>query len=280
MATTAACRMREAVVALAIVCYAACALPVVAQESATPVERTATSEPPAPPDIVVRGRSFSELRLQIRLAEEAVFARFNDINSSDDFDIHCRSEVFLGSRIAKRACVSNSWREQDRNIAQAMLGEARGESGPSSQHFVSQQLLMQRKLNQEMRRLAHEDEQLGQAVLTLGQTKLALARRAGQEDRLTVSREVAAAEDGLPYDARQLFEVRVGDAPWSHTLTERTFAFASVTGDIRSLALDCREEDEKLAYEPDAEWTVPAGWTSCILLVRAKRGTTFALLEF
>jgi hypothetical protein len=279
MAATTACRVRAAVVGVAA-CWAGYSLPASAQESVAPAANASPSEPPAPADIVVRGRGFSELRLQVRLAEEALFARFNDINSSDDFDIHCSSEVFLGSRIAKRSCASNSWREQDANIAQSMLGQLRGETGPSPQQFVGEQQLMQRKLNGEMRQLAHEDEQLGEAVLRLGQAKLALARRAGVEDRLTVSREVTAAGSGLPYDAQQLFEVRVGDVPWSHPLTQRTFAFASVTGRIRSLALECGEKRQTLAYEPDAEWTVPADWSSCVLLVHAKKGTTFALLEF
>jgi hypothetical protein len=279
MGAPTACRLRDAVVAVAACCAAYC-LPAPAQEAVAPATSAAVAEPPAPPDIVVRGRSFTELRLQILRAEEAVFGRFNDINSSDDFDIHCRAEVFLGSRIAKRSCVSNSWREQDTNIAQSMLGQLRGETGPSPQQFVSEQQAMQHKLDEEMGRLAREDEQLAEAVLTLGQAKFALARRTGRAETFTVSHEVTAGRNGLPYDAQRLFEVRVGDAPWTHPLTQRTFAFASVTGRIRSLALECGDERQSLDYEPDAEWTVPPAWSSCTLAVRAKKGTTFALLEF
>jgi hypothetical protein len=238
-------------------------------------------EPPAPPDIVVRGRAYGELMLQVRLAEEAVFARFNDINSTDDFDLHCRDEPAVGSHVLKRGCLSNSWREQDANFAQAVIAVARGDKiGANPQQFLGQQLLMQRKLSEEMRRLALEDPDLEENVLRLGHAKLALAQRTDQEEKLTAWRQAAAGADSLPYDAERLFEVRVGGEDWAHLLTQRTFTFTSVTGNIASLALDCREEDEKLDYEPAVEWTVPADWSSCILIVRAKPGTTFALLEF
>jgi hypothetical protein len=273
MNATTAYRLRAAVVVAA--CCAAYSSPALAQQADEPSARAAPTDPPAPPDIVVRGRAYAELRLQIRLAEETVFARFNEINSTDDFDIHCRTEPFIGSRIPKRACLSNSWREHDADIGKAILG-----GGIPPEFFIGQQHLMQRRLGKELRRLALEDDDLAAAVLNLGRAKAALARRTDQEDRLTSWRQRSAGADGLPYDAAHMFEVRVGEKTWAHLLTERTFAFASVTGDIRSLALDCREEDEKLDYEPDAEWTVPAAWTSCILLVRAKKGTTFALLEF
>jgi hypothetical protein len=278
MRATTASRLRKAVV-VAAAC-AAC-FPAFGRQAEQPEPSIAVPEPPAPPDIVVRGRPYAELRLQVRLAEEAVYARFNDINSTDDFDIHCTDETRGGSRIHTRRCLSNSWREQDVNFAQALISRARGDKmGPDPQYFVGLQLDMQRRLSKEVRRLALEDEQLAETVLNLGRAKLALARRTDQEDRLTAWRQVSAGVDGLPYDAARVFEVRVGEETWSHLLMERTFTFASVTGDIRSLGVDCREEDESFNYEADAEWTLPADWSSCILLVRAKKGTTFALLEF
>lgn len=219
MSRTTACRWREVVllrglgVALVAAC-AACCSPALAQQA----------EPPAPPDVIVHGRAFAELRLQIRLAEEAVFARFNEINSTDDFDIHCREESRAGTRIHVRACLSNSWREQDADMAKAIL-----QGGTPPEFFTAQQLLLQRRLGEEARRLALEDKELGEAVLNLGRAKLALARRTDQEERVTAWRQVPSGADGLPYEAAQMFEVRVGDETWAHLLTERTFAFASVT---------------------------------------------------
>jgi len=246
-----------------------------------PLEPAAVPEPPAKPDIIVRGRGYGALRLQIRLAEEEIFARFNDINSTDDFDIHCQMDPMLGSRIRTRLCQSNSWREQDANYAQATLRRMRGEGGPDAQQFRAEQLRMQRLLANEVRRLAFEDAELGEAVVRLGQAQLALADRTGRRSEWTEWREVAAGADGaLPFAAERMFEVHIGRQRWPHLLTGRTFTIAQVSGDIRSLSLDCNERDEKLDYETDVDWTLPANLTSCILLVRAKKDTTFALYEF
>jgi len=73
-------RLRTAAI-IATACGAACCVPVLGQEAREPNARATVPEPPAPPDIVVRGRGYGELRLRIRLAEEAVFERFNEINS-------------------------------------------------------------------------------------------------------------------------------------------------------------------------------------------------------
>ncbi len=81
-------------------------------------EPASPSEPPGEPDIVVRGKSFKELRFEVKIAEEALYARFNDINSDDRFDIHCFTERGYGTRILQRLCLSNSWREQDANIGE------------------------------------------------------------------------------------------------------------------------------------------------------------------
>jgi hypothetical protein len=79
-------------------------------------------------EIIVRGRRIGELRAEIERAEEAVFARFNEINSTDDFDVHCRSEKFYG--FLYRFCMSNSWRriggKMGSERAASMQGPGRG----------------------------------------------------------------------------------------------------------------------------------------------------------
>ncbi len=271
---------------LAAACSAAWCLPALGQQADEPESPVSVSVPgpPAEPDIVVRGRGYSELRLRVRLAEEAVFARFNEINSTDDFDIACRSEPVTGTRIRSRSCQSNSWREQDANIAQAVLARIRGEAGAPPEQYRGEQLVMQRRLAAEAQRLALEDEELGEAVLQLGQARLALTQRTGGRDDVTRWRQVSAGDGGLPYDAESMFEVRVRGEPWWHLLTHPTFTISHVTGDIISLALSCRGNDrietEEIDYAPDVEWTLPTGWTSCVLRVRAKKDTTFALFEF
>ncbi len=227
-------------------------------------------------EIIVHGR-LGDLRLQLTLAENAVFDRFNEINSDDRFDIHCRMEAPLGTHIPHRVCEANFWREQDANYAGATIAELRGESGPPPDMFRGEQSRMQNQLAGEMRRLAAEDPQLRDAVLRLGSAQQAIGLyRPGE----TLDTEVPAGADGLPYDARRMFEVRVGRDPWRHPLTQHTFTIAQVEGEVRDLSVQCEHGKKQITYESGVDWTVPEAWGSCSLRVNAKRDTTFVLYEF
>jgi hypothetical protein len=46
----------------------------------------------------------SKLREAIVEAEDRFYARYNDINAKDDFDIKCRVEASTGTRLIKRTC--------------------------------------------------------------------------------------------------------------------------------------------------------------------------------
>jgi hypothetical protein len=245
------------------------------QEAAAALPNTA-----APADeVIVRG-SIAELRRQIVIAEEAIYARFNEINSDDRFDIHCRLQPRLGSRVEERFCLSNSWREQDRNYGQAFVRMLQGEAGAHPQQFRAEQLLMQSRLIDEMRRLATEDEELLAAVHRLANAQVALSGRTRKSSGWTVSRQVRPADGPLPFGAQRMFEVEVGRAPWAHRLSERTFAIAHVFGEVRDLELDCDRGSKRLEYQHGVEWSLPDGWNTCMLLVEAKRDTTFVLYEF
>jgi hypothetical protein len=231
-------------------------------------------------EIIVRGFSYGELRAQIRLAQEAVYARFNDINSDDAFDIICKDETRVASHIKQQSCVSNSWREQNANMARATVAQMRGEYDVSPTMYRGLQLLMQKRLANEMRRLAVVDPELKDAVLRLGRAMYLMNLKSGSNPTWTLYREVAASPDGLPFGAEQVVQVRMGLEPWTHLLTQPTFTLGQVAGDIRKIELECAELARNLDYVPDIEWTVPAGATDCTVRVRAKRGATFALYEF
>jgi len=68
----------------------------------------AESEAPASPDmeeVIVYGQaSLGFLRSAVFEAEDNYFAAFNELNSTDDFDISCRREEPPGTRIAQRVC--------------------------------------------------------------------------------------------------------------------------------------------------------------------------------
>ncbi|HVY64731.1 MAG TPA: hypothetical protein VHH11_07915 [Gammaproteobacteria bacterium] len=232
---------------------------------------------PVDDQVVVTGRGIAEIREQIRLAEDAVYARFNDINSDDRFDIHCVTRASIGTHIEHRECRSNSWMEEDANYASATLGALRGEYGMNPEAYHARQLDMQQRLDQEFRRLLRQDPQLRKDMEQLGQAYLALN---AATDRATLYREVPATDPRYPAEARHMLDVRVGADPWTYHLTEHTFTLTAVVGHVRSMRLDCDNGGTTLAFKDDAEWNVPAAWGRCDLIVGARRNTTFAFVEF
>ncbi len=222
-------------------------------------------------EIIVRGRRIGDLRSEIERAQEAMLARFNDINSTDDFDILCRRDS--GVARSRASCLSRQAREYEGRMWTFILrGNPAAADGMAVESFRKQQLL-----NAELRQLSASDEQLSAAVAALAKAQFELTLAIG---KTTMHREVMAASGNLPHDAKRMFEIIMGNDPWLHRLTERTFTIADVTGTIRKLALDCAENNRRLDYQAGAEWTVPGGWSSCRLQVSAKRGTTFRLYEF
>src|SRR5688572_426296 len=97
-------------IAATVVCGA------VAGQPAAPQRDAATPDD----EIVVLG-NIRELRRQLRIAEDLLFARFNDINSDDRFDIFCTWEASTGTHIRTRRCASNEWRAQESGYGQAVL---------------------------------------------------------------------------------------------------------------------------------------------------------------
>ena len=81
-------------------------------------------------EIIVYGdKSLHVLREETIAAEEAVFSIYNDINSNDDFDIHCYEEARTGTRIKSRTCVPNYVRgisQDPRHNAFIQAGRASG----------------------------------------------------------------------------------------------------------------------------------------------------------
>ena len=265
-----------------------------AQEATSPTSEQAT---PVDEEVLVIGKALEELRIRIELAENDVYARFNDINSNDLFDVHCYERPASGSRIEDRRCLSNAWRAADQDFANATVrdlqsgitvpdngqgGTARGGAGYSHipQQYRAKQLGTEQNVVEEMERLAREDPVLREAMIRLGQAYQALESVAGSRPEWTLYREVTAGADGLPFDAQRVVEVRVGGTPWTHSLTGRTFTIAGVEGRIRAMSLECDATDARLEYEEALDWTIPPSWGACTLEVNAKRGTTFALYEF
>jgi len=233
-------------------------------------------------EVVVRGRSRAVLRAQIELAEEALYARFNEINSNDEFDIHCRRVTPINSHISRRVCEPNFWRTVQARVGEETVRALQGSASLPTEMFFAEGYMKYQQLEEEMRRLAAEDEELRRSLVRL--TRLIEARRG---DSLppsllnTVSIQDKPEETELPYDAALRTRVRIGGDPWTYTLALRTFTIAHVYGEIERLEVRCDgRRKERLRFAADAEWTVPEAWMPCDLTVKATPGTTFALYEF
>ena len=238
-----------------------------------------TPEPRAEDEIVVLGR-ISALRHELEVAEDAMYDRFNEIVGDRRLEMHCRSEFKPDSHMARRVCLPNGYREADARFSQSAVNQMRGEIGPNQQQYRAEQLRVQQRVAQEMRRLGAEDPELRDAIVRVGKAQDALSEQTGAQAVHSVSRELQPGDAGLPPDAKRAHEVRVGQEPWELALKARTFTLAAVAGNVRELRVKCDQDSKRIDYEPDVDWTLPSAWTGCSLQVDATPGTTFALYEF
>jgi hypothetical protein len=258
----------------------------VADAAASAQDAAAADAPRQPPttvddEVIVRGQTRKDLRLQIEIAENAVYARFNDINSTDDFDIHCRDEMLTGSRIPRRICQANFWRDAQADAGQETTRALQGAFAFDPQAIKGEAIYRRTQFDEEMRRLISEDKELKEAVVRLATLREAVSGGTLPAASLaTASNEKQGDVEALPYDAALESDVRMGRDAWSHTLRQRTFTIAHLYGRIRAMEVKCSRRTERLRFELGAEWTLPNEWGACVLRVDAPLGTTFTLYEF
>jgi hypothetical protein len=210
-------RIRVVAGALTLAVYGAA---VVLGATAAAQDTTPTIEPHVGDEILVLGKKLEELRIRIELAEDDVYARFNEINSDDLFDVHCYERAGGGSRIERRTCLSNGWRQMDnafadatvRDLQSSSVGGAAGSPGPLGsaaptiagggagyshipQQYRAKQLRTEHLMTDEMRRLAHDDPDLRAAMERLGQ--------AYQAEELLTATDDRRARTQRPIDWRQ-----------------------------------------------------------------------------
>jgi len=258
-----------------LLCGAAVAAPSSGDESGS------KAPPVVGDEIIVLGKNWGEIRAQIQRAEQAVYDRFNDINSNDEFDIHCYRETLPESRMVHRACESNATRNALAKIGEGTLRAMQGTPSVPAAVFVAEMQYKNKLLANEMKELGAQDAELKQALWRLGNLEHS-SRNLQQSSRrpATASVQQTADQGTLPYGAALAADVRIARKPWTHTLTHRTFAFAHVYGAIQSVEVRCKEQTEQLVYEAGGEWTLPEDRRACDLRVQAPRGTAFTLYEF
>ena len=236
--------------------------------------------------------SRGELQREIEIATEALLARFNEVNTNRELETACRERQVTGSKLARQECkprfLERAEAERGRQTLQGLQGpqnsdgNAGGGMGMGSNTASLDAGRGMVEMEDEMRRLIHEDEEFRLLAARLGELEAALASEddaRGNAGR--TSAVIASAIDApLPYDARLMAEVTMGRNAWEHTLINRTFAIAHLYGEIESMSLRCGTERARFEYQLEAEWMVPDGWEDCRLTIRAPRGTTYTLFEF
>jgi hypothetical protein len=264
-----------------VLCWASGVCTAATGQQSGGAEQPAGSAAPASDDqVIVRGQRLRDLRFEVEISREALFDRFNEINSDDRFDIICTSERRSMSHMVERSCSSNDWREQAANYASAVVMQLRGEGGPVPEQFLGAQLHGQLELAAEVRRLVYEDEALYQAVERYAKARMAVAEHTGLPLNWSTAQAVIPDESGLPYGANRMLQVNVGRDRWTYPLRSTTFGAAEISGKLKSVDVECAQGSERLRYEGPASWTLPPEWSQCVLLVNAKAGTKLALFEF
>ncbi|MDH3613479.1 MAG: hypothetical protein OEU90_08365 [Gammaproteobacteria bacterium] len=107
----------------------------------------------------VGARTLGSMRTEVVLAEDEVYALYNDLNEDDGYDIICKKETRIGSQIPRRVCLARMYREA---VAEATVDEDTGDymvvgrMTGSSKH--------QKILQEKMRALAIEHPELSAAL--------------------------------------------------------------------------------------------------------------------
>lgn len=69
----------------------------------------------------VKATKLWQMREKMVALEEQFYARYNELNKNDDFDVHCAMEAPLGTRLKKRVCRIEFYEDAQAREAQAFL---------------------------------------------------------------------------------------------------------------------------------------------------------------
>jgi hypothetical protein len=139
-------------------------------------------------EVIVRGKRLAEFRVEVQLARERAYAIFNEINSTDDFDVTCREEMRTGTRLERTVCAARFEGRVSRRAAQDYLATMRwicsgtadclfdpgyaGYGKAAAMATESEAPMQRARLNEEIHRLASTDVRFGQAILDFYEASL------------------------------------------------------------------------------------------------------------
>jgi hypothetical protein len=146
----------------------------------SPTGATAASRPaPVDRDIeeieIIGQRSNQALRLEIQRVEERMFSLFNDLNSSDEFDVTCGKVTHTGTLIPVWEC-DVGYLKRARHL-DALDFLQFGFPARTEEQLYWDLREKSVEMNTEMRALALEHPELAEAMLTLNAKRNELAER-------------------------------------------------------------------------------------------------------
>src|SRR6185503_728620 len=124
-------------------------------------------------ELIVSGRRPENLRVEIERLENAVYERFNALNSSNEFDVHCFEQAPTGSNIPVRTCAPNFVTRTESHAGETMVRDGRDKAG-NNNNPAEQRMNMERKNREfveEIQRVARADEQLLRGLARLDELK-------------------------------------------------------------------------------------------------------------
>jgi hypothetical protein len=140
--------------------------PVLAQEPApTPQAAEGVDE------VVVPGRRPQNLRVEIERLERAVYERWNALNSNDEFDIHCLDSEPTGSNITQTRCAPDFVIQAESRAAENSIDSARTNGQSRNSEYVATMQAKSQQLNEEMQRIARQDEQFLRDLVRLDELR-------------------------------------------------------------------------------------------------------------
>lgn len=151
--------------------------------AAVPAQETAPESTPAsgerlPEEITVTGQKlFSTLNRQIREAEVAMYGLFNELNTDDLYDIHCRWDAPLGTRIRAHSCSPQFLSRANEENAEGFLAMTRGEAGGNPVPVQAQLDFHYPILETKMKELVRSNPELFDAIMQLNSLREALEAR-------------------------------------------------------------------------------------------------------
>jgi hypothetical protein len=121
-------------------------------------------------EITVMGaRSLLSLRHELTLAEDNFFDTYNMLNEDDRYHIICKDEVYIGSRIPVRECISRVIRESRIESTQNAVGLGAGPVGGTPRG--REEAKHSRALQENLRNLAMQDKGLQDALMEYDATR-------------------------------------------------------------------------------------------------------------